>query len=141
MMLKNRKEALVEALSDTESAVREAAAAALEKLESLQGLEAISRVLKTGSRDQQIRAIYALEQVVSPKAFSPLVAALSAKEADVRGAALQVLGKKKNVKVLKYMVRHLKDPDPAVRVHAAEALGNFSDRRLTPSRERSAGSA
>jgi HEAT repeat protein len=30
------------------------------------------------------------------------------------------------------MVRHLKDPDPAVRVHAAEALGNFSDRRLTP---------
>ena len=29
-------------------------------------------------------------------------------------------------------MRHLKDPHPAVRVHAAEALGNFSDRRLTP---------
>lgn len=94
-MLKKRKEALVEALSDAESGVREAAAAALEKLESVQGLDAIARVLKNGSRDQQIRAIYALEKVASPKAFSPLVAALSAEEADVRGAALQVLGKKR----------------------------------------------
>jgi HEAT repeat protein len=29
-------------------------------------------------------------------------------------------------------VRHLKDPHPAVRVHAACALGNYSDRRLVP---------
>ncbi|MEZ4484919.1 MAG: HEAT repeat domain-containing protein [Syntrophotaleaceae bacterium] len=99
---------------------------------SLQGLDQIARVLKSGSRDQQIRAIYALEQVLSPKVFPPLVAALNSQEADVRSAALQVLGKKQNVKVLKYMVRHLKDPHPAVRIHAAEALGNFSDRRLTP---------
>ena len=26
----------------------------------------------------------------------------------------------------------MKDPDPAVRVHAVDALGNFADRRLLP---------
>jgi HEAT repeat protein len=34
--------------------------------------------------------------------------------------------------VLKNLVKHLMDPHPAVRVHAAEALGNFQDRRLVP---------
>ena len=35
-------------------------------------------------------------------------------------------------KTLPALVKHLKDPAAAVRVHTAEALGNFSDRRLIP---------
>jgi HEAT repeat protein len=30
------------------------------------------------------------------------------------------------------LVKHLKDPHPAVRVHAAEAVGHFPDKRLIP---------
>ena len=46
--------------------------------------------------------------------------------------ALQMLGQKKNPKALMHIGKHLKDPDASVRVHAADALGNFADKRLVP---------
>ncbi|MCK7497841.1 MAG: HEAT repeat domain-containing protein [Comamonadaceae bacterium] len=39
---------------------------------------------------------------------------------------------KAHPKSLTSLVRHLKDPAPAVRVHTAEALGHFDDPRLVP---------
>jgi HEAT repeat protein len=61
-----------------------------------------------------------------------LLAALKVADADIRCAAIQVLGQKKHAKALEYIVRHLKDPHPAVRVHTATVLGNFNDRRIVP---------
>jgi HEAT repeat protein len=53
-------------------------------------------------------------------------------DADLRATAIQVLGTKKNPQTLGALVKHLKDPHPAVRVHAATAVGYFSDKRLIP---------
>ena len=43
-----------------------------------------------------------------------------------------MLFRSQHVKTLGPMVTCLKDPHPAVRVQAAEALGHFQDRRLVP---------
>ena len=43
-----------------------------------------------------------------------------------------MLGVKAHPKSLNSLVKHLKDPSPAVRVYTAEALGHFSDVRLAP---------
>lgn len=131
-MFEKRRQALCEALRDADEDVRQAAAEALERLETVQGLDEILQILKSGNRGQQVRAIFALEKVQSTRVFPPLLAALKVADADIRCAAIQVLAQKRHAKVMEYLVRHLKDPHPAVRVHAACALGNYTDRRLVP---------
>jgi HEAT repeat protein len=79
-----------------------------------------------------VRAIYALERIASPQVFPPLLAAVKSSDPDLRSAAVQVLGQKKDPRALGSLVPLLKDPAPAVRVHVAEALGRFADRRLVP---------
>jgi HEAT repeat protein len=132
VMLERRRQVLQEALRDKDEEVRVAASEALERLEAVQSLDDILQVLRGGNRGQQVRAIFALEKIHSPRVFPPLLAALRVADADLRCAAIQVLGEKRHVKALEFLVRHLKDPHPAVRVHAATALGNFCDRRLVP---------
>jgi HEAT repeat protein len=73
-----------------------------------------------------------LERISSVEVFPPLLAALSFPDEDIRSTAVQVLGRKKNPKVMGNLVQCLGDSHPAVRVHAAEALGHFSDPRLVP---------
>ena len=64
--------------------------------------------------------------------FPHLIGLLKDPDADIRGAAIQVLGVKAHPKSLSSLVKHLKDPSPSVRVHTAEALGHFDDVRLAP---------
>jgi HEAT repeat protein len=131
-MLHNRRQKLREALRDTDEEVRAAAAEALEQLEALLAMDDIVRALKTGNRGQRVRALLALEKVQGSRVYAPLLAALKVADADIRSVAIKVLGHKKHPASVDYLVRHLKDPHPAVRVHAANALGNFRDRRLVP---------
>ncbi|MDT8442197.1 MAG: HEAT repeat domain-containing protein [Desulfuromonadales bacterium] len=130
MSVEQRRALLIELLGDPDRLVQEAAAAALEKLESLLDLEQIVRDLKADQRGQRVRAIYAMEHVQSSEIFPYLIDLLKDPDADIRSAAVQVLGSKAHPKSLGSLVKHLKDPSPAVRVHTAEALGHFQDPRL-----------
>jgi HEAT repeat protein len=131
-VLDDRKKRLIELLRDPDPEIRKAAAESLEVVESLYSLEQILEVLQKGERGAKVTAIYALERIDSDKVFPPLLQILQQADADLRSASIQVLGAKKNPQTLGTLVKHLKDPHPAVRVHAAEAVGNFPDKRLIP---------
>ena len=132
MSLEQRRNLLIELLNDAEEEVRVAAAAALERLESFQDLQQIIQGLKSDKRGQRIKAIFAMENVKSADVFPHLIGLLKDSDADIRGAAIQVLGVKSHPKSLNSLFKHLKDPSPSVRVHTAEALGHFDDVRLAP---------
>jgi len=127
-----RKKVLLKALNDPEDAVRQAASQALEKIEASWSLSHITALLKEGNRGQQVKALIALERIDSLQIFPLLLTALKNPDADIRAAAVQVLGHKAHPKTLGNLVKYLKDPHPAVRVHCADALGNFADARLVP---------
>jgi HEAT repeat protein len=132
MSLEQRRNLLIELLSDPEEEVRAAAAEALERLESFQDLAQIVEDLASDKRGQRIKAIFAMEYVKSADVFPHLITLLKDPDPDIRSAAIQILGVKAHPKSLNNLVKHLKDPSPAVRVHTAEALGHFSDVRLVP---------
>ncbi len=132
MSLEQRRNLLIELLNDSEESVRSAAAAALERLESFQDLSQIIQDLRSDKRGQRVKAIFAMENVKSTEVFPHLIGLLKDSDADIRGAAIQVLGVKAHPKSLNSLVKHLKDPSPSVRVHTAEALGHFDDVRLAP---------
>ena len=94
-MLEDRKQALRERLKDPDEGVRQAAASALDALESALDLTEILDLLKRGSRGQRVKALLALERINSVEVFPPLLAALSFPDEDIRSTAVQVLGRKK----------------------------------------------
>lgn len=132
MSLEQRRKLMIELLSDPVEEVRAAAAAGLEQLESFQDLGQIIQGLKSEKRGQRVKAIYAMEKIRSAEVFPHLINLLKDPDAEIRGPAIQVLGVKAHPKSLNSLVKHLKDPAPAVRVHTAEALGHFDDVRLAP---------
>jgi len=132
MTLEQRRNLLIALLNDSEESVRTAAAAALERLESCLDLPQVIRDLGSEKRGQRVRAIFAMENIQSADVFPHLINLLKDPDADIRSAAVQVLGVKAHPKSLNSLVKHLKDPSPAVRVHTAEALGHFNDVRLVP---------
>ena len=80
-MLEVRRQALRGALCDADEGIRQAAAEALERLEAVQSLDDILQILKSGNRGLQVRAIFALEKVQSPRVYAPLLAALKVADA------------------------------------------------------------
>ena len=132
MSLEERRNLLVGLLNDPQEKVRLAASAALERLEACQEFEQILESLASSKRGLRIKAIFAMEYVTRAEVFPHLINLLKDPDADVRSAAIQVLGAKAHPKSLNRLVRHLNYPAPAVRVHTAEALGHFNDDRLVP---------
>jgi HEAT repeat protein len=61
-----------------------------------------------------------------------LVELLQDLDPDVRAVAVQAVGARQDKSALVTLVRCLKDPSPAVAVHAAQALALFKDKRLVP---------
>jgi HEAT repeat protein len=131
-VVEDRKKRLIELLRDPDPEIRKAAAESLNIVESFSSLDKILEVLQGGERGAKVNAIFALERIDSDKVFPPLLQLLQQADADLRATAIQVLGTKKNPQTLGVLVKHLKDPHPAVRVHAATAVGHFSDKRLIP---------
>jgi len=131
-MQSERWQALKKMLQDEDPQVREAAAQALERLETLLSVEEVIAAMGEGPRGRRIQAIFAAEQIDSVKVLPALLAQLEDPDEDIRVAAVQVLGRKKHPKTLGELVKRLKDPSPSVRFYAAEALGEFGDKRLVP---------
>lgn len=129
-MPEKRKNALKEALSDSDPRVREAAATALDRLEGLSGLPQLLEQLATGDRATRIAAVYALGMLHSSRIFIPLLEALKSDDADLRNAAARILGEKHHPKTLAPLVKALNDPETGVIAEIATALGHFNDPRL-----------
>ena len=133
-MLAERRQRLKSALNDQDEEVRRLAAQALEHLEALQELDHLLEVAQGAERGLRVQALFALERATSERVFPVLLAALEDGDADIRCAAVQVLGHKCKPDTLGPIVKHLKDPAPAVRVHVVDAMGRFGDPRLVPYR-------
>jgi HEAT repeat protein len=122
-----RREALIPLLNDSESSVRSAAAAALEKLEGLQGVDALLEQLKKGNMAEKVRAIYALGETGGEKVIKPLVYCASRPEVDLKGAAIDALGNLVERSTLPVLLNSLKDENSGIRARAIRAVGNFKD--------------
>jgi HEAT repeat protein len=113
--------ALLQALDDSDSDVREEVADALSQI----GAVCVPGLLaQTSHRDQHTRiaAIRALGQIGDPLAITTLVRALDDESAWVRAAAAEALGALVAVDAVKPLIARLSDPDRAVQQSARIAL-------------------
>lgn len=130
--MSKRKELLIRMLKDSDVDVTTAAAAALERLESVQSLDEVLDQLKKGDLAGKIRAIYALGAIGGEKVFTPLVYCASRPENDLKAAAIDVLGDLANPATVPLLLEKLKDDNSGIRAKAIKALGNFADSSLAP---------
>jgi HEAT repeat protein len=128
--MSKRREILVQLLKDPDSDVRAAAAAALERLEELQGVDDVLQQLKKGSLVEKVRAIHALGEIGGEKVIGPLNYCVSRPEADLRGAAIDALGKIAHPSSIPLLLEKLKEENSGIRARAIRALGRFRDSSL-----------
>jgi len=129
--MSKRKDLLIRMLKDSDAEVSSAAAAALERLESVQSLDEVLEQLKKGDIAEKIRAIYALGAAGGEKVLKPLVYCASRPENDLKAAAIDVLGDLTHPSTVPLLLEKLKDDNSGIRAKAIKALGNFADRSLT----------
>jgi HEAT repeat protein len=126
--------ALVEAMSDPEVAVREAAVDALVVIGGKAVCDHVAPLLETEDVALRNYAIEILERV-GLESIDVLVAGCNSASPDVRKSALDILGKVARGcagECFEAVVARLGDDDPNVAGSAAEALGNMGDSRATP---------
>jgi HEAT repeat protein len=126
--------ALVEAVSDPEVEVREAAVDTLVVIGGQAVCEHVAPLLETEDLALQSYAIEILERV-GPQSIDVLVAACNSASPEVRKLALDILGKVARGcagECLDTIVALLADDNPEVASSAAEALGQIGDARATP---------
>ena len=123
--VRSRIDALRPLLKDPVPGVRSAAAAAIEKLEAISGVDEILATLKTGSMGARIGAIYALGEIGGDKVLTPLVYCARRTEVDIRSAAAAVLGKLALPAALPILIELLDDESPTVQERAITALRYF----------------
>ena len=126
--------ALVEALSDLEAAVREAAVDAVVVIGGQAVCEHVARLLEAEDMALQNYASQILERV-GPESIDVLVATCHSASPDVRKLALDILGRVARgcaSECLEAVGALLNDDNPEVASSAAEALGQIGDVRATP---------
>ena len=128
--MSKRKELLISMLKDPDGDVSAAAAAALEKLEGVLGVDAVLVQLRKGSLGEKVRAIYALGEIGGEKALAPLVYCASRPEEELKGAAIDALGMLTQRSTLPLLLEKLKDGNSGIRARAISALGNFQERSV-----------
>ncbi len=116
-------------LKDASPEVRTTAAESIERLEGVSSIEQILHTLKTGDMGGRISAIYALGKIGGEKAVVPLVYCAGRPEADIRAAAVEVLGNLAVPATLTVVLERLKDDNPAIQTRALTALGRFSSEK------------
>jgi len=130
--ISKRKELLISLLKDPAVEVSAAAAAALERLEGVLGLDATLTQLKQGTLAEKVMAIYALGETGGEKVLAPLVYCVSRPEEDLKGAAIDALGELVHRSTIPVLLDKLKDGNSGIRARAIRALGNFSEPSITP---------
>lgn len=130
---------LVDVLDDDDAEVREAAAISLSELKEAPMGDGLLAALPGASKPFVKAALFrALRELRRREAFAPALAALQESAAEVRCAALGVLGYLKNGAALPEIARIVgADPDPEARRIAVGALGFAADlAAVTPALKR-----
>ncbi len=131
-MIGKIEEALKGMLSDPSVAVRLAASAALDRLRAKRSFPAYLRMLQTGTLEEKVRIVFAAEEIGGAEGRSLLVAALSDKDREVRGAAVRALEATPTGTVLKAMVSQLPRENGVVLGNILDALGKSRRKELAP---------
>jgi len=126
------EETLKGMLSDPSTAVRLAASAALDRLRVKKSVSSYLQMLKTGTLEERVRVVFAAEEIGGSEGQSLLLAALSDKEKEVRGAAARALESSLTGPVLKAMVDRLPGEEGVVLGNLLDALGKSRRKELTP---------
>ncbi len=120
---------LFQALGDGDWRVRKTA---VEALVALGGDDVIKGLIgrlsdheNAGARNSAIEALVHM----GDEASGALLAAIGAKDADVRKFIVDILGELKDPAAAPALIERLGDPDENIRVSAAEALGKIRDKR------------
>jgi HEAT repeat protein len=128
--------ALIQALGDSDSAVRAAAAWALGKLGDPQAVPALIKALGDWgdwwSEDVRAAAAWALGKLGDPQAVPALIQALGDSDSAVRRAAAEALGAIGDPQAVPALIQALGDRGSDVRRAAAEALGAIGDPQAVP---------
>jgi HEAT repeat protein len=115
--------ALIQALGDSDSAVRCAAAWALGDLGDPQAMPALIQALEDLDEAVRRAAAKALGDLGDPQAIPALIKALRDRSENVRRAAAEALGKLGDPQAMPALIQALRDSGWDVRRAAAEALG------------------
>jgi HEAT repeat protein len=118
-------EALIAALSHSESYVRSETAKALGMIGSPEAVPALIATLLDYESDVRRNAAEALGKIGTPEAITALIAALDDSDSYLRRNAAEVLGKIGNPEPITALIAALGDSNSDVKRYAAEALGNI----------------
>jgi HEAT repeat protein len=131
-MIDRIEEILKGMLSDPSVAVRLAASAALDRLRGKKSVSSYLRLLGTGSLEERVRVVFSAQEIGGTEGTTILLAALSDKEQEVRGAAVRALESCLTGSVLEEMVARLPGEEGVVLGNLLEALGKSRRTELAP---------
>jgi HEAT repeat protein len=123
--IRQRIDVLIPLLKDTDSEVRTTVSRAIEHLEASGDLNDILHTLKTGTMGARIASIYALGEIGGEGVINPLVYCAGRPEADIRAAAVEILGRLAETSTLPVLLERLNDQNTAIQARAVTALSNF----------------
>jgi HEAT repeat protein len=124
--------ALIQALGNSDSAVRRAAAEALGAIGDPQAIPALIQALGDDWGNVRFAAAEALGKLGDPQAVPALIQALGDDWGNVRFAAAEALGKLGDPQAVPALIQALGDSGWDVRCAAAEALGKLGDPQAVP---------
>ena len=124
-IVRQRIDALIPLLKDADPDVRTTVARAIDHLEACADLSETLHILKTGDMGARISAIYALGEIGGEGVINPLVYCAGRHEADIRAAAVEVLGKLAYAATLPVLLERLNDQNSAIQARAITAISNF----------------
>jgi HEAT repeat protein/beta-lactamase regulating signal transducer with metallopeptidase domain len=122
-------DALIEALKDSDSGVRETAMAALAHIRDPRVFDPLVLALRDTNADVREQAAIGLGQLHDKRAIGPLTHLLQDEKADVREQAVFALGQLRAVDAIDSLTLALRDTSGDVREQAAFALGQIRDPR------------
>ncbi|MDA8123272.1 MAG: hypothetical protein M0Z38_12005 [Deltaproteobacteria bacterium] len=135
-MVDRIEETLRKLLTDPSPGVREAASAAMDRLRAKRSVPSCLQTLRTGTLEERMRVVFSAEDIGGTEGVYLLFAALSDREAEVRGAAARVLAFSPTVPVLKALVDRLPREQGVVLGNILETLGKSRRKELAPIIER-----
>jgi HEAT repeat protein len=124
-IIRQRIDVLIPLLKDADPDVRATVARSIEHLEVSCDINEILQALKTGDTGTRISAIYALGKIGGSKVIAPLSYCAGRPEADIRAAAVEMLGQLAEPSTLPVLLERLDDPITAIQAKAITALSNF----------------
>src|SRR3970282_2329369 len=104
-----RKKIRVKTLKDSDENIRKLAAESLEKIKTRERMDTIEKFINSGEKLEKLRAVYALGRLKGQKAIQLLLKAIKDPIEDVRAAAIRVLGKMGDPRVMPALTEFLSD--------------------------------